>query len=265
MEPYHQEEATLHEVVKRAGKRVMHLSREGFETFIKKDRTPVTSADLEVDQILKETLLGAYPEDGWLSEETPDDSTRLNKKRVWILDPIDGTKYFMEGVPQFAISVALIEEHQPVVAVIYNPATEELFSAVIGLGATLNGKVMHVRSNPTDQITLLVSPPSFDRNTFRTLEPDARCQPMGSIAYTLALVAAGQADATINLGTQNEWDIAAGTLLVQEAGGITFDKNSNPIRFNQPNSSVAGIIATRSDKAEIIQKLVKTIKIPAAS
>ena len=257
MKPYDHELTTLCTAVRQAGQRVLELARDGFETHIKPDHSPVTSADLEVDRILQESLLGTYPDDGWLSEETPDDLKRLDRKRVWVLDPIDGTTYFMKGIPQYAISVALVEAKKPVVAVIFNPATDELFSAVINSGATLNGTPVFVRSQLTDRLTIFVNSPAFKRKTFQKIEELADCHPMGSIAYTLALVASGQADATINLGQQNEWDIAAGTLLVQEAGGTAVDKNWSPMRFNQPKTLVNGIIATRSDKTNEVQQLVK--------
>ncbi|MBD0306018.1 MAG: hypothetical protein ICV76_05635 [Nitrospiraceae bacterium] len=91
---------TLRAAVETAGRRVRQLAADGFDTFVKQDRSPVTTADLEVNRLLHEMLMESFPSDGWLSEETPDDLTRLQKKRVWIVDPIDGTKYFMKGVPQ---------------------------------------------------------------------------------------------------------------------------------------------------------------------
>ena len=134
--------------------------RGGFETHIKKDRSPVTSADLAVNQILQDMLMTAFPHDAWLSEETPDDPRRLKNNRVWIIDPIDGTKYFMRGIPQYAISVALVESHQPVVAAVYNPATDELFSAVRGSGAWLNGDPIRSRpGRPSSRGSWSIRPP----------------------------------------------------------------------------------------------------------
>ena len=256
MPSYNHELATLESAVRQAGQRVLELVRDGFETYIKKDQSPVTTADLEVDRILKDILLKIYPDDGWLSEETPDDGKRVDHPRVWVLDPIDGTKYFTLGIPQYAISIALVEQGEPVIGAIFNPATDEYFSAVRGMGATLNGHLIHVRSASSNRLTLLVNPPALERKPIKLLEDVADCQPMGSIAYTLALVAAGRADATINLGTQNEWDVAAGTILVQEAGGTAVDKHWNAIRFNNPIPSVPGIIAARTDAQEEIQKLL---------
>jgi myo-inositol-1(or 4)-monophosphatase len=237
----------LRKAVRQAGQQALKLAAEGFETHIKKDRSPVTTADLAVNQILHEVLLAAFPHDAWLSEETPDDPRRLENKRVWIIDPIDGTKYFMRGVPQYAISVALVESHQPVVAAVYNPATDELFSAVRGMGAWLNGQPIHVTPARDGRPLILVNPPALERGVFRAIEAAAECRPMGSIAYTLALVSAGRADATLNLDGLNEWDVAGGVLLIEEAGGTVMDRNGSPLSFNQSKTTIRGILAADKD------------------
>jgi myo-inositol-1(or 4)-monophosphatase len=237
----------LRKAVRQAGQQALKLAAEGFETHIKKDRSPVTTADLAVNQILHEVLLAAFPHDAWLSEETPDDPRRLENKRVWIIDPIDGTKYFMRGVPQYAISVALVESHQPVVAAVYNPATDELFSAVRGMGAWLNGQPIHVTPARDGRPLILVNPPALERGVFRAIEAAAECRPMGSIAYTLALVSAGRADATLNLDGLNEWDVAGGVLLIEEAGGTVMDRNGSPLLFNQSKTTIRGILAADKD------------------
>ena len=256
---YDHELSSLHSAVRKAGHRVLQLAEDGFETHIKADQSPVTTADLEVNQILKETLLSAFPDDGWLSEETPDDGKRLNHDRVWILDPIDGTEFFSRGIPQYAISIALVEKGSPTIAVIFNPAADEFFLAVRGKGATLNNHPIQVRSTIYNKLNIFLTPHALEHNPFPRIVEVADCQPMGSIAYTLASVAAGRADATIRVGTQNEWDVAAGTLLVQEAGGTAVDKNWDAIRFNKPTPSLPGIIATRSDAHSDIQKLLQIL------
>ncbi|RMH38289.1 MAG: 3'(2'),5'-bisphosphate nucleotidase CysQ [Nitrospirae bacterium] len=257
--PYQHELETLKPLVREAGNRVLELSRTGFHVHRKSDRSPVTTADLEVNRYLKEQLLQIYPDDGWLSEEEPDDHTRLTKSRVWIVDPLDGTKYFIAGVPQFAISIALVENAEPVVAVIFNPATNEFFSAVQRQGAFLDGSPVHVRTETPHSITLLVNPPALHRGLFRNMDSAVTCQPMGSIAYTLALIASGRADGTINVARQNEWDLAAGTLLVHEAGGQVMDRYGHPLRFNQRTPFVRGVIATRPDLASRLLDLAKRL------
>jgi myo-inositol-1(or 4)-monophosphatase len=249
----------LQQAVRQAGQQVLKLATEGFETHIKKDRSPVTTADLAVNQILHDVLLAAYPHDAWLSEESPDDPRRLENKRVWVIDPIDGTKYFMRGVPQYAISVALVESHQPVVAVVYNPAADELFSAVRGMGAWLNGQRIHVTPARDGRPIVLVNPPALERGLFRAIEAAAECRPMGSIAYTLALVAAGRADATLNLDGLNEWDVAGGVLLIEEAGGMVMDRNGSPLSFNQAKTTIRGILAADKDLLDRLLTFTHTL------
>lgn len=249
----------LRQAVRQAGQQVLKLAAEGFETHIKKDRSPVTTADLAVNQIVQELLLKAFPNDAWLSEESPEDPRRLENKRVWVIDPIDGTKYFMRGVPQYAISVALVESHQPVVAVVYNPATNELFSAVRGMGAWLNGQPIHITPSRDGRPVVLVNPPALERGIFRAIEAAAECRPMGSIAYTLALVAAGRADATLNLDGLNEWDVAGGVLVVEEAGGAIIDRNGSPLSFNQPKTTVRGILAANKDLLDRLLTFTHTL------
>jgi myo-inositol-1(or 4)-monophosphatase len=245
------------EAVRRAGTRVMELARHGFETHIKKDRSPVTTADLEVNRILYETLEAHFPADGWLSEESPDRPDRLGKKRVWVIDPIDGTKYFMRGEPTFAISAALVDNGRPVVGVLFNPATGEFFSAVRGWGAWLNEQRISARQASHEPLTVLVHPPSLRQGKLAAFEPYAECRPMGSIAYTLGLVAAGQADASMNFERMNEWDVAAGILLVEEAGGSVTDSKGLPIVFNRENTAVHGILASSSAAKAMLEALLK--------
>lgn len=247
---------TLVKAARQAGYRILQLGKEGFHTRVKHDRSPVTTADLEADRILKEALLSAFPDDGWLSEEAPDNPRRLEHKRVWIVDPIDGTKYFMRGLPQFAVSAALVVTGVPVVAVIFNPATDELFSARRGAGAGLNGRSIQVRQALAGRPTILVNPGAFDRGKFKAYEPYAECRPMGSIAYTLALVAAGRADATLNFERMNEWDIVAGAFLVEEAGGFARDQAGKPLAFNRPNTAVQGILAGSLAAREPVARLL---------
>lgn len=259
MTAMHQELDVLRSAVRQAGQQALKLAVEGFETHIKKDRSPVTTADLAVNQILRERLLTAFPHDAWLSEESPDDPRRLENTRVWVVDPIDGTKYFMRGIPQYAISVALIQSHQPVVAAVYNPATDELFSAVRGIGAWLNGQPIHVTPARNGRPVILVNPPALERGMFRAIETAAECRPMGSIAYTLALVAAGRADATLNVDGLNEWDVAGGVLLIEEAGGAAVDRNGSRLSFNEAKTTIRGVLAADKDLLDRLLTFTHTL------
>jgi myo-inositol-1(or 4)-monophosphatase len=244
------------EAVKRAGARTLELAEQGFETHRKADRSPVTSADLAVNDILHETFTNNFPNDGWMSEESPDTVDRLQRSRVWIIDPIDGTNYFIKGIPQYSISVALVENQQPILGVVYNPVTEELFSAIRGQGLRLNGAPVQATPSTEKHLKVLVNPSRLGRKEFKAFEDHASLQPMGSIAYSLALVAASRADGTINFDRLHEWDIAAGWLLVQEGQGTVTDSLRKPLPFNQPDPISRGVLAARQGMHELFETLV---------
>lgn len=263
MSLYRHELETIHLALTQASERLDRIRYEGLTVQVKSDGSPVTNADLEVNQIVQHTLLNVFPNDAWLSEESPDDSPRLHTQRVWILDPIDGTKPFIRGLPHYTISLALVEKGEPVIGVIFNPATQEYFCAIQGQQTTLNGQPIHVRttSNPSGK-TFLVNSGQINQPTLKALRTEHHCLPLlGSIAYSIALVAAGEVDGVIYVGPQNEWDIAAGLLLVQGAGGLVFDCNQKPIQCNQPNPSVNGIIAIRPDALPTIQQWLTEIHV----
>jgi myo-inositol-1(or 4)-monophosphatase len=240
--------AILSQAMTEAGREVLRLAAAGFETFTKSDHSPVTSADLAVNQILHARLSTTFPEDGWLSEETADNEERLGRKRVWIVDPIDGTRSFVRGLPEFCLSVALVENGVPTVAAIFNPATGEFFSAIRGRGLRVE------RLSDSDQPSFtsperpvaLVNPWELRVGRLEGLQAHFHCRPIGSIAYALALVAAGQADAVITLTGGNEWDIAAGVLLVEESGGRATTAAGHPVTFNRADPRLPGTLALGS-------------------
>ena len=212
---------------------------------------PVTEADLLLDRVLKESLL--EPGEGWLSEETADDLSRLDKRRVWIVDPIDGTREFIQGIPEWCISVALVVDGQPVCAGICNPAADQVFLGCQGRGVTLNGKRVQV----TDKADLagarvLASRSEVKRGEWVRFETAPfEVIPMGSVAYKLACVAAGLADATFTLTPKNEWDVAAGAGLVEMAGGISLDLACGDRLFNLQNPLFSkGMVAAGKDLAQ---------------
>jgi len=251
------------EVVKKyvyqAGQAIFQMATEGFETAYKANEDPVTTADLKADSILREGLTKDFSGTGWLSEETRDDYSRLDKELVWVVDPIDGTKEFVSGIPEYAVSVALVEYGLPVLAVVYNPATEELFAAAHGQGAWLNGKAINAEHALTAKPVLLASRSEIRRGEFEPFEPFAEIRPCGSIAYKLALVAAGIADATFSLGPKNEWDIAAGVLLVSESGGNVTNPSGAPFTFNQRSTLVDGIVATTKRALRPVRMLIEQV------
>jgi myo-inositol-1(or 4)-monophosphatase len=204
---------------------------------------PVTAADVELDKVLRETLVDA--DDGWLSEETADDLSRLEKRRVWIVDPLDGTREFVEGIDEWCISVALTVDGQVTAAGICNPAADRLFLGSTQTGITLNGQPVATSTHATlAGARILASRTEVGRGLWeRFADNKFTIVPVGSVAYKLALVSAGLADATFTLVPKNEWDIAAGTFLVTAAGGKVVDTQGRTLTFNRPRTLRDGLVA----------------------
>ncbi|MBT3325582.1 MAG: 3'(2'),5'-bisphosphate nucleotidase CysQ [Gemmatimonadales bacterium] len=210
---------------------------------------PLTAADLAADEVLRAML--PVPGEGWLSEESVDDNSRLVSERVWIVDPIDGTREFVEGVPEWCISIGLLEKGVPVAGGILNPVTNELVIGSLETGVEFNGEPARVLDRaPGNGIRVLASRSEIRRGEWDRFEEAFSVEPCGSVAYKMALVAAGQADATWTLVPKSEWDVAGGAALIRAAGGaVTLADGTKP-SFNQttplfPNFVAAGEL-TRS-------------------
>jgi myo-inositol-1(or 4)-monophosphatase len=204
---------------------------------------PVTEADTLVDAALKRALPRAG--EGWLSEETEDDRSRLSNRRVWVVDPLDGTREFVAGIPEWAVSVALVEDGVPIAGGICNPVRGETFLGARGAGVTLNGAAVQVSARPAlAGGTVLASRSEVGRGQWEPFR-DAPFQvvPMGSVAYKLARVAAGLDDATWTLVPKHEWDVAAGVALVLAAGGTLVAGSPAEERFNRADPLLSRLIA----------------------
>ena len=212
-------------------------------TEYKAGHDPVTEADRAVDAVLRQNLL--RDGEGWLSEETADDLSRLEKDRVWIVDPLDGTREFVRGLPEFCVSVGYIEEGKPVAGGIFNPATNQNFLGAIDAGVLYNGKPTAASQRTTlAGAHVLASRSEVNRGEWKLFEgAPFTVQAMGSIAYKLALVAAGVADITFTLRPKHEWDVAAGAALVTAAGGFVCKPDASPLRCNQPDALLPGLLA----------------------
>ena len=204
---------------------------------------PVTEADRAVDDILRKTLL--RPGEGWLSEETVDDFTRLDKQRVWVVDPLDGTREFVQGIPEFCVSIAMVENGIPVAGGICNPATDELILGSRETGVTYNGKpAQPSQRRDLHAALVLASRSEVKRGEWKQFESaEFNIRPMGSVAYKLGLVSAGLADLTFTLVPKNEWDVAAGAALLESAGAWTLKLDHSPLRCNQKNPLISGLLA----------------------
>jgi len=232
-----------------------HWRRGDYQIGSKGKDNPVTQADLEADRALKRLLHDPFPEYGWLSEETADSEARLKCRRVWIVDPLDGTKEFIQGIPEFCVAVALVEEGHPVLGVTYNPITREMFWSARGMGCHLNTEAVRVtRTRVLRRANVLASRSETARGEWEVFHGRLRVSPTGSVAYKLALVAAGKGDATFTRSPKSEWDIASGAALLAEAGGTMTDIHGTMIRFNQRRVKVAGMIA---DNTVLHEQLVK--------
>jgi myo-inositol-1(or 4)-monophosphatase len=205
---------------------------------------PVGIADLEVDAYLMDRLLGHRPGDGWLSEETIDTDARLTKNRVWIIDSIDGTRDFIRGRTGWAVSVALVEKGEVVVAALAAPARGQLFAALRGHGAQCNGKRLRVSALASlPGIRLPIDAANMAASFWPEPWPGEAVEKPNSLALRMAKVAANEADAWIEGRTISEWDIAASALILTEAGGSVTDRAGAPLVFNKPDPVFHGVAA----------------------
>jgi myo-inositol-1(or 4)-monophosphatase len=201
--------------------------------------SPVTEADLAVDKFLRETLCAARPDYGWLSEESVDGFARLERPRVFVVDPIDGTVAFLKQRPHFTVCAAVVEAGRPNAGVVYNPITGEFYAGLAGGGATLNGAPIHVSDRSEIEGARMLGP----KNLFAQGWPRLEVTTLSSIAYRLALVAAGSQDAMISLTVKHDWDLAAADVIVQEAGGVLSDQAGRKLLYNRPTATQRATIA----------------------
>jgi myo-inositol-1(or 4)-monophosphatase len=233
----------IHTALEAAREVLNRFTPGAIEAEYKVGHDPVTEADRAVDDILRKTLLRAG--EGWLSEETVDDFTRLDKQRVWVVDPLDGTREFVQGIPEFCVSIAMVENHIPVAGGVCNPATNELILGSRDTGVTYNGKpAQPSQRKDLRQALVLASRSEVKRGEWKQFQSaEFNIRPMGSVAYKLGLVSAGRADLTFTLVPKHEWDVAAGAALVESAGGWTLKLDHSPLRCNQKDPLISGLLA----------------------
>jgi myo-inositol-1(or 4)-monophosphatase len=226
---------------------------------------PVTEADKALDAVLRTELL--RDGEGWLSEESVDDFTRLDKKHVWVVDPLDGTREFVAGIPEFCVSIAFVENGCAVAGGICNPVTNEIFLGSVQLGVTYNGQP--ARTSPLKDLkgaVILASRSETKRGEWRQFEnSEFTVRPMGSVAYKFALVSAGLADATFTLTPKHEWDVAAGAALVESAGGFVETLQNAPLRCNNKSPKISGLIAGGLFLRDDLTALIRQSQNPSPS
>jgi myo-inositol-1(or 4)-monophosphatase len=234
----------LKQAVTEAGALALSYFRRPVEVRRKLDGSEVSEADLAVDVALKRALAERRESYGWLSEESEDEAARLDRRRVWMVDPIDGTNAFLRHVSEWTISAALVDDGSPVIGMVFNPATDEFFHAVRGEGAFLNDRPIHVTGAASlDGALIIASGGLFKKRIWQTPWPEVETRWVNSVAYRLARVAEGHADATVSLSAKSEWDLAAGALLVEEAGGVVTDHRGETFRFNKPVPRFHSLVA----------------------
>ena len=237
--------ALLKTAVRDAGELALTYFRQQILVNRKPDGSEVSEADLAVDTALKLDLHTRRPDYGWLSEETDDDQERLKCRRVWMVDPIDGTNAFLRHLPEWTVSAALVEDGVPVLGAVYNPATKEFFRAMRGNGAFLNDQPITASKKDTlDGALLITSGGLFKKKIWKEPWPEVKSKWVNSVAYRLALVACGQADATISLSAKSEWDLAAAALIVEEAGGTITDHHGETHRYNRASPRFPSLVAS---------------------
>ncbi|HUJ02539.1 MAG TPA: 3'(2'),5'-bisphosphate nucleotidase CysQ [Rhizomicrobium sp.] len=249
------------DAAKRAGAIARQFYGGRFLQWDKGAGEPVTEADLAVDRFLSTTLRGARPDYGWLSEETEDDPSRLAARNVFIVDPIDGTIAFLRGKPQFTIAIAIVRDGRPRAGVVFNPVTEECFAAAEGKGATLNGDSIHVSAQgEIEGCRMLATKSTFEEQSRKKAPwPAMQVEQRSSIAYRMALVAAGQFDAMLSLSAKHDWDLAAGDIIVREAGGRVSDARGFDLRYNGAAPYQHSVVAAGARLHEKLLDKLKTL------
>ena len=234
----------IHSALEASRKVFARFTPGAIEADYKVGHDPVTEADRALDAVLRKELLRSG--EGWLSEESVDDPIRLQCSRVWVVDPLDGTREFVQGIPEFCVSIGYVENGRPVAGGICNPATNEIFLGSVESGVSYNGKPAQSSQRDTlDGALVLASRSEVKRGEWKAFENSGfKIRPMGSVAYKLALVSAGLADVTFTLTPKNEWDVVAGAALVQSAGGFVSTLEKTNLIANRRDPLLSGLLAS---------------------
>lgn len=235
------EAAQLERVLRKAGAIALKMFRADVRHWIKNVSSPVSEADIAVNDLIRKEL--SYFGDAWLSEESEDDDARLSAGRVWVVDPIDGTRAFIAGREDWCLSAALVVDGRPVLGAIFAPAFDQFFRAEAGRGATLNGRRIAVNAHPAPGAALIGGPrPLLESLDLAALGATAAPR-LGSLALRLVRVAEGALDAAIASANSHDWDLAAADILVHEAGGVLTTTAGEKIQYNQPSGRHGVLVA----------------------
>lgn len=248
--------ALLTAAVREAGALALRMFRTELRQWIKGKSSPVSEADLAVDELLRDRLMSGAPDYGWLSEESADDGTRLTHRRVWIVDPIDGTRAYLGGREDWSVSVALVDGGQPLIGAVFAPATDELFVARRGEGSTRNGDRILASPGTAFDAARMVGP-RFLLDRVRGSQLAENNFKIGSLALRLARVAEGRLDAAFAGGNSRDWDLAAAHLLLDEAGGALTTLQGDAVIYNQPEIAHQVLVAAGHERHTQLLQLFK--------
>lgn len=255
----------MRDVAREAGELAMQWFHRGAVAWDKSPNNPVTQADIAVNDRIAQRLMAARPTYGWLSEETRDDLENRDACRVFVVDPIDGTKAFIKGEPFFCVSIARLELDEPAIGVVYNPCSDEMFEAVAGQGSRLNGEpIAASRVTGLTGCRMIGHQSLFSHPDWKTPWPDMELPvPVpNALAYRVCLVAAGHWDAAIALSHKGDWDLAAADLILREAGGACTDHQGKPLRYNGRIPIQRSVVAAGADLHPLIIDRVKNVPVP---
>jgi myo-inositol-1(or 4)-monophosphatase len=248
--------ALLTDAVREAGALALRMFKTELRQWIKGKSSPVSEADIAVDELLKDRLQSGTPDYGWLSEETADDRIRLERRRVWIVDPIDGTRAYLAGRDDWSVSAALVEDGQPRLGAVFAPVTKEFFFGRRGQGAARNGEKITVARGESFDVGRM-SGPKFLLDRVRGTPSEEAYSKIGSLALRLSRVAEGRLDAAFAGGNSRDWDLAAAHLLVSEAGGAMTTLQGDGLVFNRPEVAHQVLVAAGLDRHSRLLQVFK--------
>jgi len=255
--------ALILETAREAGVLARRLKSEGLKIWSKSGGSPVTNADIAVDELLKARLEAARPDYGWLSEETADDPARLTRSRLFVVDPIDGTAAFLKDRPWWSVSIAVVENGKPQAGVVFAPELGETFTATVGGGAFLNdAAIVASAADRVEDCRMLGDAPMFRHPAWREPWPPMHIETRNSIAYRMCLVADGRFDAALALSGKSEWDLAAADLICAEAGAACTDHKGRDYAYNQTQPRMPSVVCTAPALHPLILARVRHIDLP---
>ena len=254
--------ALLKETVREAGALALSLFRTELKNWTKGASSPVSEADIAVNDLIAGRLRSATPDHGWLSEESADDDARLGKHLVWIVDPIDGTRGYLAGREDWCVSVALVEDTRPVLAAVFAPASDEFFFAARGRGALLNGVPIKATSGTALDFSRMAGPKPLVQRLSRSSGEISLHPRIGSLALRLCRVAHGTLDAAFAGGQSRDWDLAAANLIVQEANGNMTALSGDTILYNRREVTHGVLVAAGRDRHASIVEHFRTRPLP---